>query len=385
MPSPGSAQPRRPAGTPTGGQFASTNRPEARGIHLVDDEPSDVGHDDISRALLEIERLGAEHAERMVQVGKVASALPAAARSVVGEVLDGHARRDDHDAMVDPLAELALARAVHRAGIEHGTVEGELSGLSRSAMQTDLERAARYHVRQAFRAEGEGDTSWVCPADPGHSTRDGVCTSCGAMRATNDESEQVPVAAMEPSGEDADDDDASGSSHGRAVTAHVAVPASALPSKQERQLREIVSELYRLQNEADEGNAGGMASAFDRAAEMLDAAITDAFSGDAGMPLTSSATTAGERIDPTGIDWVTCGDLDSPGGEEAQLLGTITVGQTPFHVLALQVEDTDDHQRALQRDDDLVDAMRSLGDEASYETVEIDGRPYVLLISPHAR
>ena len=30
-------QPRRPAGTPTGGQFASTNRPEASGVELVDD------------------------------------------------------------------------------------------------------------------------------------------------------------------------------------------------------------------------------------------------------------------------------------------------------------------------------------------------------------
>ena len=30
-------QPRRPAGTPIGGQFAPTNRPEATGIELVDD------------------------------------------------------------------------------------------------------------------------------------------------------------------------------------------------------------------------------------------------------------------------------------------------------------------------------------------------------------
>lgn len=33
------AQPRRPAGTPVGGQFAPTNRPEATGVELVDDEP----------------------------------------------------------------------------------------------------------------------------------------------------------------------------------------------------------------------------------------------------------------------------------------------------------------------------------------------------------
>ena len=33
-------QPRRPAGIPTGGQFAPTNRPEAIGIELVDDDPA---------------------------------------------------------------------------------------------------------------------------------------------------------------------------------------------------------------------------------------------------------------------------------------------------------------------------------------------------------
>ena len=35
-------QPRRPAGTPTGGQFAPTNRPEATGVELVDDFADDV-------------------------------------------------------------------------------------------------------------------------------------------------------------------------------------------------------------------------------------------------------------------------------------------------------------------------------------------------------
>ena len=34
----GSPQARRPAGTPTGGQFAPTNRPEASGVDLVDDD-----------------------------------------------------------------------------------------------------------------------------------------------------------------------------------------------------------------------------------------------------------------------------------------------------------------------------------------------------------
>lgn len=316
MLSPGSAQPRRPAGTPTGGQFASTNRPEARGIHLVEDDPSSGEHDEISRALREIEQLGAENAERMVQVGRVAAALPAAARLVVGEAMD-HRRspRDaEPDAMVAALAEITLARALHRAGTGHATSDHLLSGLSRSAMSTDLERAARFHVRQALRGDADGDTTWVCPADPSHPTRDGVCTSCGAMRAPNDGAhEQVPIEAMEPTGEDA-------------FSGHLATGAGS-----------------------------------------------------------ASIAHGGGRLELSGIDWTACGDADEPGGEEAQLLGTVQIGSTPFHVLALQVEDNDVGQRALQRDDDLVDTMRALGDEAPYETVEVGGRSYVLLISPHAR
>lgn len=316
MPSPGSAQPRRPAGTPTGGQFASTNRPEARGIHLVEDDPSSGEHDEISRALREIEQLGAENAERMVQVGKVAAALPAVARLVVAEAMDHRrsSRGTDPDAIVAALAEIALARAFHRSGTSHATSDDLLSGLSRSALSTDLERAARFHVRQALWGEVDGDMTWVCPADPSHLTRDGVCTSCGAMRAPNDGAhEQVPIEAMEPTGE-------------------------------------------------------------------------DAFSGHPATWSSSPSITQGDgRLELSSMDWTACGDADEPGGEEAQLLGTLQIGSTPFHVLALQVEDSDVGQRAVQRDDDLVDTMRALGDEAPYETVEIGGRSYVLLISPHAR
>ena len=384
MPLPSSAQPRRPAGTPTGGQFASLTRPEARGIHLVEDVAPTTPAERARQALLEIEELGAESAEQYSAIGRVAAGLPAAARSIVADGLErGSALHNDPSrAFVDPLAELAIARAVRSAGFEHGRIEDLVSGLAAQVMQTTIERAARFHVRRALNLEDVGDTTWVCPTDPRHGTQGGVCVDCGARRVANRAAaDQVPIEAMmEASGEDAGDV----RSHGRAVTAHAAVPASALPSKQERQLREIVSELYRLQNEADASNEHA-AGAFDRAAEMLDAAITEAFSGEAGMRQTGSATPACVRIDPTSIAWTTCGDLDSPGGEEAQLLGTMTVGQTPFHVLALQVEDTDDDQRALQRDDDLVDAMRALGDDVPYETVEIDGRPYVLLISPHGR
>jgi hypothetical protein len=43
------SQPRRPAGIPTGGQFAPTNRPEASGIELVDDDPRvlPAGYEDL--------------------------------------------------------------------------------------------------------------------------------------------------------------------------------------------------------------------------------------------------------------------------------------------------------------------------------------------------
>lgn len=161
--------------------------------------------------------------------------------------------------------------------------------------------------------------------------------------------------------------------------------AAGVPSKPERMLRDLVSELHRLQNEADEGNDDDMSQAFDRAAEVLDAAITDAFS-DAPSGSGAGRAPTRDRIDPAGIDWTACGDPDEPGGEDAQLLGTVWIGSTPFHALALQVEDQDGGiQTALQRDEDLGMAMNALGDQSPYETVEIDGRPYVLLLSPHAR
>ena len=48
-------QPRRPAGTPVGGQFASTNRPEASGIELTDDAGA-TSADDEPKHLSDLER-----------------------------------------------------------------------------------------------------------------------------------------------------------------------------------------------------------------------------------------------------------------------------------------------------------------------------------------
>ena len=297
MPRSRPTQSRVAAGVPTGGQFASTSRPEATGIELADDD-----REHIIEALLDIERLGANNAERYAQIGRVAAALPSAARSVVGEVLDDHWRslHDDNTAVIEQLAEIALRRAATRAGTENGQIDPLLTGLSKQAMKTDLERAARYHVRQALRSEDCGDPTWVCPVDPSHATLDGRCITCGASKVANTSSTE---------------------------TAPPPDPA--------------------------EGEA--------------------------------ASSRAKHRIDPADIDWTACGDPDEPGGEDAQLLGTVTIGQTPFHVLALQVEDDDKVQTALQRDEDLAAAMEALGDQSPYETVEIDGRAYVLLLSPHAR
>lgn len=316
-------QPRRPAGTPVGGQFAPASRPEASGIHLVEDDLATNEHDEIRQALLEIEQLGAKHVDRIVSLGKVATALPNAARSVVADVVgqDDALRDDPERAFINPLADIALARAVRGAGFEHGLIENLVSGLSAEDMQTSFERAARFHVRDALRHEPAGDTSWVCPADPSHATRDGICTSCGAMRSANMGGEvgEPPVEVMEPNGEDA--------------------------------------------------------------------AITDAFSGYEQAPRSQpSASRSDVHIDLSNVDFIEAGDPEEPGGAKAQLYGTVQIGQVPFHVMALQVTSGDDEpQVALQRDEDLASAMEALGDQGPYETVEIDGRCYVLLISPHAR
>lgn len=54
---------RRPAGTPTGGQFAPTSRPEAENIELVDDEVLDELTDAVS---MELSTEADEHAGRVV-------------------------------------------------------------------------------------------------------------------------------------------------------------------------------------------------------------------------------------------------------------------------------------------------------------------------------
>jgi hypothetical protein len=387
------AQSRVPAGIPTGGQFAPTNRPEATGVELVDDEQGATERDPARRALLEIEQLGARRLAAYERLGRVAAALPASARAIVVDHIDNGGKIDSRDATLAPWADLAMRRAIAVSGQDDDPVAAVFS-IANGEFRTDLERAARYHVRQALSLEDVGDTDWVCPTDPSHATLDGTCVTCGVTKASNHPStEQLPVEALEPNGEDADDDDPLTKARvddlalqpaltrapldrpdGSVTQDHVA--DGGVPTKAERVLRELVSELYRLQNEADEGYDDDMASAFDRAAEMLEVTIDGAFSGPAP---------AQSHIDPSSIDWTVCGKPDDPGGEAAQLLGTVTIGKTPFRVLALQVDAGSEVQRSLQRDDDLGAAMNALGDQEPYETVEIKGRPYVLLLSPHAR
>ncbi len=174
-------QPRISAGVPTGGQFARSSRPEASGVELVDDES-----DPVRQALSDIERLGAENAERYTVMARVAAALPSAARAVVEDAFDELclSRRDDDTVAIPQLAETVLRRAAGWAGIEDEWFDDTMRS-SPKQMVTDLERAARYHVRRAFSLEDDGDTSWVCPIDPGHATRDGVCTACGVRRVSN--------------------------------------------------------------------------------------------------------------------------------------------------------------------------------------------------------
>ena len=374
-------QSRVPGGVPTGGQFAPTNRPEATGVELVDDEQGATERDPARRALLEIEQLGARRLAAYERLGRVAAALPASARAIVVDHRGNGGKIDARDATLAPWADLAMRRAIAVSSQDDDPVAAVFS-IANGEFRTDLERAARHHVRQALSIEDVGDTGWVCPSDPSHATLGGRCTTCGVAKAANSSGiEQVPP-------RDAPEDGPAPAraplarSDGRVTQDHAV--DGGVPTKAERVLRELVSGFYRLQNEADEGEDDDMVSAFDRAAVMLEMTIADAFSSSGAGALPAQSRIDPAHIDLASIDWTACGVADEPGGEAAQLLATVTIGRTPFHALALQVE-SDGIQRAVQRDDDLVSAMEALGDQGPYETTEIDGRPYVLLISPHAR
>lgn len=82
--------------------------------------------------------------------------------------------------------------------------------------------------------------------------------------------------------------------------------------------------------------------------------------------------------------WTEAGPEDDP---RARLLATLYVNQTPHHVEALAVDDVEDvvRNQAVHPDyehmvDQVADAVASQG---SWQTVEIDGRNYVLIITPH--
>lgn len=328
-------QPRKPAGTPIGGQFAQTNRPSAT-LALVDNDTDENGPSGaIVDALLELERDGARQVERYAAVGRVVACLPTSARDVVEEKARGGAdwsSRDTRLGELEELADAALRRAARESGLDDESYNRLIRGVS-SQMSTDVWRAALHHVRAGVAGvatgshgpsddevrgahsapgsvseahPGAGQPSWVCPVDASHETVGRRCTTCGVTGIANSEpTESVPP--FDPH-------------DGETVVA-----------------RRATSE-------------------------------------------------PGNRIRLDAIDWMACGDPDEEGGEEAQLLGTVVIGSTPLHCLALEVrDDASGIQRSLQRDDDLVDAARALGDDGPYETADIDGRSYVLFLSPHSR
>ncbi len=191
----GSNQARKPAGIPAGGQFAATNRPEATGIELVDDErdglrPGATGG--IRDALLYMESAGAMRLDAYEHLGRVAAALPACARAIVADHIGNGGKIDSLDTALAPWADLAMRRAIAVSSSEDAPVAAVFD-IADKDFRTTLERAARYHVRQALSVEHEGDTSWVCPANPEHPTLDGRCVVCGASQLANSSGvEQVP-------------------------------------------------------------------------------------------------------------------------------------------------------------------------------------------------
>ena len=78
------SQPRRPAGTPVGGQFAPTNRPEANGIELVDEDGA-VSYDSYSDA-----EVAAGIEERLVALERFTTYGPEYNRSVATSLSDYH-------------------------------------------------------------------------------------------------------------------------------------------------------------------------------------------------------------------------------------------------------------------------------------------------------
>ena len=123
-------QPRRPAGTAAGGRFAPTDRPEATGIELVDDEAYAVYEHDLAMAearglLLDALVVLAPHREALIVVG--AQAVYEHVRLVEGLEQPS---TNDGDLAVDPSL-VTPSASIYRAMLDAGFFQArpERSGI----------------------------------------------------------------------------------------------------------------------------------------------------------------------------------------------------------------------------------------------------------------
>lgn len=271
-------------------------------------------------SLIELDRDGARQVARYEAVGSICAHLPAATRRVTDDVAAGVGAFDFDS--VEQLADVALRYSARLNGLNDEAYDRLMHCLP-SQMSTDIWRAARHHAREAVaELAGGAPTTSAARAHPAGTSQEATSARSGDWVCPVDASHET--------------------TGGRCTTCGA-------------------SEIANSQSTEP-------APPVDAPSEGLTAGYRQ--------------STPNNRIDIEALDWTYCGDQDDEGGEKAQMLGTVFIDSTPFHVLALQVEDGD-VQRALQRDDDLGMAMSALGDQAPYETVEIDGREYVLLLSPH--
>lgn len=82
--------------------------------------------------------------------------------------------------------------------------------------------------------------------------------------------------------------------------------------------------------------------------------------------------------------------FDPVGDDEdptSRLIGSIWIGDLPFHVTAIAVVDDDGFQRAAaEGDDELLDFFTAaFQPDGGWMATEIDGRDYVLFLEPHSR
>lgn len=80
------------------------------------------------------------------------------------------------------------------------------------------------------------------------------------------------------------------------------------------------------------------------------------------------------------IKWDEIGEED----KGARLLAHIRIGTLDMHLEARAVDPTADCQTLLEYDEDL-DRMNGIAGDVAFETLEINGRDYVLFALPYGR